>query len=319
MKIVVIGAGPISSKLVTRLGQHGHQAVAAPPAPGAGIPAGQQLAGALAGAAVVIDVASPSPAEAAAALDFFPASTRNLLAAEAAAGVRHHVVLSAVGIERLQHSGCFRAKSAQEELIENSAIPYSIVRATQFFEYLPSIADAATDGSVVRLAPVLFQPIAEDDVIQVIARMAAGPPLLGRAEVAGPERFQLDDFFRRALARSGDPRTVATDPRAAFFGIELGERTLLPSADAVAGATRYRDWLDAPAGGSAFLQELELDVRTELIQAETSPAEEEAAGTPIEEWLSDPADDQRYEARLRSLLGAVEAMEDGSRQAAEGW
>jgi uncharacterized protein YbjT (DUF2867 family) len=318
MKIVVIGGGPIGSKLVTKLRQHGHEAVAASPDTGVDTLTGAGLAGALVNAAVVIDVSEPA-SHGAAALEFFVTSTRHLLAAGAAAGVGHHVALSGVGIDRLQQSGYFRAKIAQEKLIENSAIPYSIVRATQFFEYLPSIADAATDGSVVRLAPVLFQPVAEDDVIQVIAGIAAGPPLLGRAEVAGPEPFWLDGFLRSALARSGDPRTVATDPRAAFFGIELGERTLLPAADAVAGATRYRDWLDAPAGGNAFLQELELDVRTELIQAETSPAEEEAAGTPIDEWLSDPADDQRYEARLRSLLGAVEAMEDGSRPATGGW
>jgi uncharacterized protein YbjT (DUF2867 family) len=320
MKIVVIGGGPVGSKLVTKLREQGHEAVAAAPDTGVDILTGEGLADALANAAVVIDVSNPPSFEDAAVRKFFETATRNLLAAEAAAGVSHHVALSAAGIERLQHSSYFRAKSAQEKLIENSAIPYSIVRATQFFEFLPSLADAATDGSIVRFAPALFQPIAEDDAVQAVGKISVGPPLNGKAEIAGPERFRMDEFFRSALAACDDPRTVVTDPHASFFGTELGKQTLLPGADAVLGETLYRDRPGrTPAGGSAFLHELELVVRTELILAETSQPEEEAVGVPIDEWLSDPADDQRYEASLRSLLGAVKAVEGGSGQEREGW
>jgi uncharacterized protein YbjT (DUF2867 family) len=320
MKIVVIGGGPIGSKLVTKLREHGHEAVAASPDTGVDILTGEGLADALANASVVIDVSNPPSFEDAVVLEFFETSTRNLLAAEAAAGVDHHVALSAVGIERLQHSVYFRAKSAQEKLIENSAIPYSIVRATQFFEFLPSVADAATDGSIVRFAPVLFQPITEDDALQTVGKISVGPPLNGKAEVAGPERFRMDEFFRSALAARDDPRTVVTDPHAVFFGAELGERTLLPGAHAVLGETRYRNWPGrTPTGDNAFLHELELYVRTELTLTETSQPWQEAVGVPIDEWLSDPADDQRYEASLRSLLGAVEALEDGPCPETEGW
>ncbi|HEV2260077.1 MAG TPA: SDR family oxidoreductase [Streptosporangiaceae bacterium] len=319
MKIVVIGGGPIGSKLVTKLREHGHGAVAAAPEDGVDILTGEGLACALAQATVVIDVSNPPSFEDAAVLEFFETATRNLLAAEAAAGVGHHVALSAVGIERLQDSVYFRAKSAQEKLIENSAIPYSIVRATQFFEFLPTVADAATDGSIVRCAPVLFQPVAEDDAVQAVGKISVGPPLNGTAEVAGPERFRMDEFFRTALAARDDPRTVVTDPQASFFGTELGEQTLLPDADVVLGETRYRNRPGrTPAGGTAFLHELERSVRSELILIETSQPEEEAVRVPIEEWLSDPADDQRYEASLRSLLGAVEAVENGSCPEPEG-
>ena len=275
MKIVVIGGGPIGSKLVTKLREHGHEAAAAPPDTGVDILTGEGLADALAHAAVVIDVSNPPSFEDAATLEFFETATRNLLAAEVAAGVGHHVALSAAGIERLQHSGYFRAKSAQEKLIENSAIPYSIVRATQFFEFLPSLADAATDGSIIRCAPVLFQPIAEDDTVQAVGQISVGPPLNGTAEVAGPEQFRMDEFFRSALAACDDPRMVVTDAHASFFGTELGERTLLPGADAVLGETRYRNRPGrTPAGEHAFLHELELSVRTELILVEASqPAE----------------------------------------------
>jgi uncharacterized protein YbjT (DUF2867 family) len=320
MKIVVIGGGVIGSKLVRRLRENGHEAVAASPDAGVDILTGEGLADALASATVVIDVAVPPSVEDAAAREFFETSTRNLLAAEAAAGVGHHVALSAVGIERLQHSGYFRAKSAQEKLIENSAISYSIVQATQFFEFLPSLADAATDGGTVRLAPVLFQPMAEDDAVQAVARISVGPPLNAKAEVAGPDQFRMDEFFRSALATRDDPRTVVTDPHASFFGAELGERTLLPGADAVLGQTRCRNWPGrTPSGDNAFLHELELYVRTELTLAETSQPPEETVDVPIGEWMSDPADDQRYETSLRSLLGAVEALEDGSGSETEGW
>jgi len=211
MKIVVVGGGPIGSKLVTHLRDCGHEAVAAAPGTGVDTLTGEGLAEVLASAAVVIDVASPPPLEDAAVLEFCATSTRNLLAAEAAAGVGHHVVLSAVGIERLQRSGYFRAKTAQEKLIEDSALPYSIVHATQFFEYLPSLAEAATDGGTARFAAVLFQPIAEDDAVRVIGKISLGPPLNGKVEVAGPEQFRMDEFFRDALAARDDPRTVVTD------------------------------------------------------------------------------------------------------------
>jgi uncharacterized protein YbjT (DUF2867 family) len=320
MKIVVIGGGPIGSKLVTKLREHGHETVAASPDTGVDVLTGEGLADALATASVVIDVSNPPSFENAVVLEFFETSTRNLLASEAAAGVGHHVALSAVGIERLQHSAYFRAKSAQEKLIENSAIPFSIVRATQFFEFLPSVADAATDGSIVRFAPVLFQPITEDDALQTVGKISVGPPLNGKAEVAGLERFWMDEFFRSVLAARDDPRTVVTDPHAVFFGAELGERTLLPGADAVLGETRYRNWPGrTPTGDNAFLCELELHVRTELTLTETSQPWQEAVGVPIDEWLSDPADDQRYEASLRSLLGAVEALEGGPYPETEGW
>ena len=250
MKIVVIGgSGLIGSKVVTRLREHGHEAVAASPNTGVNTLTGEGLADALAHAAVVIDVSNSPSFEDAAVLEFFETSTRNLLAAEAAAGVGHHVALSVVGTERLQQSGYFRAKSTQEKLIENSAIPYSIVHATQFFEFVPSMADAATDGSTVRFAPVLFQPIAADDVAQAVARISVGSPVNGIVEVAGPEQFRMDEFFRDALAARGDPRTVVTDPHARYFGAALGERTLLPGADAILGAIRYGDWPGRTASG----------------------------------------------------------------------
>ena len=250
MKIVVIGGtGLIGSKLVTRLRDHRHETVAASPNTGVNTLTGEGLADALAGAAVVIDVSNSPSFEDAAVLEFFETSTRNLLAAEAAAGVGHHVALSVVGTERLQQSGYFRAKAAQEKLIENSAIPYSIVHATQFFEFVPSMADAAAEGGSVRFAPVLFQPIAGDDVAQAVARTATGSPLNGMAEVAGPEQFRMDDFFRGLLAARDDRRAVVTDPHARYYGAELGERTLLPGAGAVLGQTRYRNWPGRTAPG----------------------------------------------------------------------
>jgi uncharacterized protein YbjT (DUF2867 family) len=250
MNIVVIGgSGLIGSKLVTKLREHGHEAVAASPKTGVNTLTGEGLAGTLANTAVVIDVSNSPSLEDGAVLEFFETSTRNLLAAEAASGVGHHVALSVVGTERLQQSGYFRAKSAQEKLIENSAIPYSIVHATQFFEFVPSMADAAANGGTVRFAPVLFQPIAADDVAQAVARIAVGSPSNGIIEVAGPEQFRMDEFFRRVLAASDDPRTVVTDPNARYFGAELGEGALLPGADAVLGETRYRNRLSRTASG----------------------------------------------------------------------
>ncbi|MEV4410798.1 SDR family oxidoreductase [Catellatospora sp. NPDC049609] len=243
MKIVVIGGtGLIGSKLVSKLGEHGHDAVAAAPNTGVNTLTGEGLADALAGADVVVDVSNSPSFEDAAVMEFFDTSTRNLLAAESAAGVGHHVALSVVGTERLQQSGYFRAKSAQEKLIENSPVPYSIVHATQFFEFVRSMADAATDGDHVRFAPVLFQPMASDEVAQAVARVAVGAPLHATVEVAGPEQVRMDEFFRDALAERGDPRTVVTDPQARYFGAELGERTLLPGDGATLGEIRYRAW-----------------------------------------------------------------------------
>ncbi|MFG2058795.1 SDR family oxidoreductase [Micromonospora sp. NPDC048930] len=250
MKIVVIGGtGLIGSKLVKRLGEHGHEAVAASPNTGVNTLTGEGLAEALAGASVVIDVSNSPSFEDAAVLEFFETSTRNLLAAEQAAGVGHHVALSVVGTERLPESGYFRAKIAQEKLIESSSIPFSIVHATQFFEFVPAIAAAATDGGTVAMAPVLFQPIAGDEVAQAVGRVAVGSPLNGRVEVAGPEQFRMDEFFRNALAASGDTREVATDPHARYFGAELSERTLVPGDGAILGEIKYADWAGRTASG----------------------------------------------------------------------
>ncbi|WP_112238416.1 SDR family oxidoreductase [Kribbella monticola] len=243
MKIVVIGGtGLIGSKLVAKLGEHGHDAVAASPNTGVNTITGEGLEAALAGADVVVDVSNSPSWEDDAVMEFFRTSTSNLLAAEAAAGVGHHVALSVVGTERLQESGYFRAKLAQEKLIEDSSIPYSIVRATQFFEFVPSIADAAFDGTAVRLAHVFFQPIAAEDVAQAVGRVAVGTPLKGQVEVAGPERFRMDEFFRTVLAERNDPREVVTDPDAVYYGISPTERALVPDDDATLAETTYAAW-----------------------------------------------------------------------------
>ncbi|MDP9846291.1 SDR family oxidoreductase [Streptosporangium lutulentum] len=250
MKIVVIGGtGLIGSKLVTKLGEHGHEAVAAAPNTGVNTLTGEGLAEVLKGASVVIDVSNSPSFEDTAVMEFFETSTRNVLAAEAAAGVGHHVALSVVGTERMPDNGYFAAKIAQETMIENSSIPFSLVHATQFFEFVRSIADEATDGDKVRIAPVLFQPMAGDDVAQAVGRVAVGTPLNGRTEVGGPERFRMDDFFRKALAAWGDPREVVADPQAHYFGSVPGERTLVPGEGATLGQIRYRDWLDRAATG----------------------------------------------------------------------
>jgi uncharacterized protein YbjT (DUF2867 family) len=250
MKIVVIGGtGLIGSKLVTKLREQGHEALAASPNSGVNTLTGEGLAEVLQGASVVVDVSNSPSFEDAAVLNFFETSTRNLLAAEAAAGVRHHVALSVVGTERLTESGYFRAKIAQEKLIKSSSIPYSIVHATQFFEFVKSIADAATDGSTVRLAPVLIQPMAADDVAGAVARVATGSPLNATVEVAGPEQFRLDALIRKGLSARNDPREVTADPHALYFGAELGERTLVPGADARLGEIHFEDWLSQPTSG----------------------------------------------------------------------
>ena len=207
---------------------------------------GEGLAGAVTGAAVVVDVSNSPSFEDAAALTFFETSTRNLLAAEAEAEVGHHVALSVVGTDRLSESGYFRAKIAQERLIKGSSIPYSIVHATQFFEFVKSIAAGATEGNRVRLAPVLIQPMAADDVASAVARIATGPPLNGMVEIAGPERLRLDGLIRQGLKAENDPREVVADPSARYFGALLKERTLVPDDGAQLGKTRFEEWLSQP-------------------------------------------------------------------------
>jgi uncharacterized protein YbjT (DUF2867 family) len=244
MKIVVIGGtGLIGSKLVTRLREHGHEAVAASPNSGVNSLTGEGLAAALQKASVVVDVTNSPSWEDTAVLNFFETSTRNLLSHEAAAGVGHHVALSVVGTDRLSESGYFRAKIAQEKLIKGSSVPYSIVRATQFFEFLKGLADTSFDGDRVRLPPVLFQPMAADDVASAVGRIATGPPLDGTIEIGGPEQFRLDDLVRRRLAALKDPRDVIADPRALYSGARISERTLVPGKDARLGETRFETWL----------------------------------------------------------------------------
>jgi uncharacterized protein YbjT (DUF2867 family) len=243
MKIVVIGGtGLIGSQVVTNLREHGHEAVAAAPSTGVNTLTGEGLADVLAGASVVVDVSNSPSFEDTAVLEFFETSNRNLLPAELAAGVGHHVALSVVGSELLPDSGYLRAKVAQEGLIEGSSIPFTIVRATQFFEFTRGIADGGTEGGTVRMAPVSYQPMAGEDVARLVAAVAMGAPVNGRVEIGGPERFQMDEFFRDALAAWNDPRTVVADPRARYFGTELGERSLVPGDDAILGEIRYADW-----------------------------------------------------------------------------
>jgi|SRR4051794_7779747 uncharacterized protein YbjT (DUF2867 family) len=243
MKIVVIGGtGLIGSKLVSKLSEEGHEAVAASPNSGVNSVTGEGVREALEDAQVVVDVSNSPDWDDDAVMHFFETSTRNLLEAEATAGVGHHVALSVVGTERLSESGYFRAKIAQEELIRGSSIPYSIVHATQFFEFMKSIAAAATDGNTVRLPPALIRPMAADDVAGALARVATSPPLNGTVEVGGPEQFRLDELIRGALQARNDPREVVTDPEARYFGIAPGERTLLPADDARLGQIRYEDW-----------------------------------------------------------------------------
>jgi uncharacterized protein YbjT (DUF2867 family) len=244
MKIVIIGGtGRIGSQVVTHLREQRHQAVPASPDTGVNTLTGEGVAAALNGADVVVDVSNSPSFEDAAVLKFFETSTTNLLAAEAAQGVGHHVALSIVGSERAPDSGYLRAKVAQEKLIRNSSIPYSIVRATQFFEFFKSIADAATDGNTVHIAPVLFQPIAAEDVAKAVSRVAVSAPVNGIVEIAGPQQFRFDEFIRLGLGARQDPRVVIADPHARYFGTELGERTLVPGADARLGEIRFEDWL----------------------------------------------------------------------------
>src|ERR1700736_5712888 len=248
MKIVVIGgSGLIGSKLVTKLREHGHEAVAASPNSGVNTLTGQGLADALKGASVVVDVSNSPSWEDDAVLKFFETSTRNLLTNEAAAGVGHHVALSVVGTQRLAESGYFRAKIAQEKLIKESSIPYTIVQATQFFEFLKGLADISMVGDKVHLPPVLFQPMAADDVASAIGRIAVGAPVNGIVEIAGPEQFRIDELVRRRLATLKDPREVIADPNALYSGAKISERTLVPDNNARLGETRFETWLTQPA------------------------------------------------------------------------
>jgi len=251
MRIVVIGGtGLIGSRLVNQLREHGHEAIAASPNSGVNTVTGEGLADALKGASVVVDVSNAPSWEDAAVMNFFETSTRNLLAHEAAAGIGHHVALSVVGSERLLESGYFRAKIAQEKLIRGSSVPYSIVRATQFFEFFKGIADFSTDGNKVRLPPVLIQPMAADDVASAIGRIALGAPVNGTVEVGGPEKFRLDELIRRGLAEGKDPREVVADPHARYYGIEVKERTLVPEDNAMLSETRFETWLTQSAGAA---------------------------------------------------------------------
>ncbi|HYT21992.1 MAG TPA: SDR family oxidoreductase [Candidatus Polarisedimenticolia bacterium] len=248
MKIVVIGgSGLIGSKLVTKLREQGHETVAASPNSGVNTLTGEGLAEALKGAAAVVDVTNSPSWEDAAVMKFFETSTRNLLAYEAAAGVGHHVALSVVGTERLLASGFFRAKMAQETLIKGASIPYTIIRATQFFEFVKGIADFSTDGNKVRLPLALIQPMAADDVASAVGRIATGEPVNGTVEVGGPEKFRLDELVRQFLAARKDPREVVADPQALYYGVKLSENTLLPGDAAPLGETCFEDWLSLSA------------------------------------------------------------------------
>jgi uncharacterized protein YbjT (DUF2867 family) len=262
MKIVVIGgSGLIGSKLVNKLREHGHEALAASPNSGVDTLTGEGLAEALKGASVVVDVSNSPSFEEKAALDFFTAATGNLLRYEQAAGVQHHVALSVVGTERLAKRrpsdgektirGYFRAKLMQEKLIAESPIPFSIIHATQFFEFAMSIADAATDGSTVRVAPALIQPMAAEDVAAAVGRIAVGAPVNRIVEVAGPEQFRLDKFLLQGLCAHDDTRTVVADTGAGYFGVEVDEDTLIPGKDALLGETTFETWLSQSTVGAS--------------------------------------------------------------------
>ncbi|MGD9652851.1 MAG: SDR family oxidoreductase [Candidatus Dadabacteria bacterium] len=245
MKIVVIGgSGLIGTKVVDKLRRLGHDVVAASPSTGVDILTGAGLDEALAGAKVVVDVTNSPSWEDQAVMDFFVTSTRNQLAAEADAGVGHHVALSVVGTERLLQSGYFRAKMAQEEMIEASGAPYTILRATQFFEFMGAIADSVTEGQTVKLPPVLMQPIVSDDVADAVADAALGAPVNGMVEVAGPEKIRLDEIVRRYFSASKDPRQVVTDVHASYYGLaDLNDKSLTPGDNPRIGPTRFEDWL----------------------------------------------------------------------------
>lgn len=244
MKIVVIGGtGLIGSKVVEKLKSKGHEVIAAAPNTGVNTITGEGLTEALAGAQVVVDVANSPTFEDKVAMDFFQTAGKNITAAEKAAGVKHHVALSVVGTDRLQASGYFRAKLAQEAEIKRSPIPYTLLHATQFFEFLRGIAQSGTEGNSVRLSHALFQPMAADDVATAVAKAALSPPVNGTVEIAGPEAFRIDELVGKVLAYDKDPRKIVTDPDAPYFGIKLTDKSLVPDGNAELGATRFDWWL----------------------------------------------------------------------------
>jgi uncharacterized protein YbjT (DUF2867 family) len=244
MKIVVIGGtGLIGSKLVEELQEAGHEPLAASPDTGVNTLTGDGLANALVGADVVVDVANAPVWDDAAVLDFFRTTSRNVLAAEIVAGVEHHVVLSVVGADRLPDSGYLRAKLAQEETARTGPIPYTILRATQFFEFIGRIADSSVDGGTVHLAPVFVQPESADDVAAALADLAVSEPVNGIVELGGPEQFRLDELARRVLRARNDPRPVMADVHARYFGAELDDHSLTPGGNARITPTRFEDWL----------------------------------------------------------------------------
>ncbi len=248
MKIVIIGGtGLIGSKLVKKLRDRGQEVVAASPDSGVNTLTGEGLDEVMQGASVVVDVSNSPSFDDEAVMSFFKTSTSNMLAAEAKAGVGHHVALSVVGTERLSESGYFRAKIAQEALIRAGSIPHTIVHATQFYEFVKSIATAATSGNKVLLAPVLIQPMAADDVAAAMCEAALSAPVNGTIEVAGPEQLRLDELIRRGLKAKNDPREVIADPQARYFGALLSERTLVPAGDVRVAATRFDAWLQQSA------------------------------------------------------------------------
>jgi uncharacterized protein YbjT (DUF2867 family) len=250
MKIVVIGGtGLIGSKLVEKLREDGHEPLAASPDTGVNTLTGDGLAEALEGAQVVVDVANAPVWDDAAVLDFFQTSSRNILAAESAAGVKHHVTLSVVGADRLPESGYLRAKLAQEETAKTGSVPYTILRATQFFEFIGRIADSSAEGDTVRLAPVFVQPESADDVAAALAEVAVSEPVNGIVELAGPEQFRLDELARRVLRANNDPRPVTADVHARYFGAELADHSLTPGSNARIAPTRFEDWLSQSMSG----------------------------------------------------------------------
>jgi uncharacterized protein YbjT (DUF2867 family) len=282
MKIVIIGGtGLIGSKVVELLERLGHEAVPAAPNTGVNTITGQGLAEVLAGADVVVDVSNSPSFEDDAVMEFFQTSTRNVLRAEAAAGVHHHVALSIVGSGRLPYSGYMRAKVAQEKLIRESSIPFSIIHATQFFEFIGRIADSATEGNTVHIPPVLFQPMAADDVASAVCLVAVGAPLEGIVEVAGPEQFRFDELVRRVLAARHDPRVVVADPQARYFGALLAERSLVPGDGASLGKTTLGEWLDRksaakssagqPIAATSVAADSIIASRSRIMQASPSP------------------------------------------------
>jgi uncharacterized protein YbjT (DUF2867 family) len=247
MKLVIIGGtGLIGSKLVALLRDGGHDAVAAAPNTGVNTLTGEGLADVLRGASVVVDVSNSPSFEEAAVMSFFTTSTRNVLTHAAAAGVKHYVALSVVGTERIPDSPYLRAKNAQEALIRSGGIPYSIVHATQFFEFINRIADDATDGTTIRVPPVLIQPMAAEDVARAVGRIAVSTPVNGTVDVAGPQQFRFDELIRQGLSARNDPRRILVDPHARYFGAELGERSLIPAGEAQLGKIRLEEWLNQP-------------------------------------------------------------------------